>query len=43
MQDEREACLQAGMDDFLTKPINLSELTLTIKKWAIKNNHQVIQ
>jgi PAS domain S-box-containing protein len=30
---ERERCLDAGMDDFLTKPVDLEHLTRTLARW----------
>ncbi|MBL7724422.1 MAG: response regulator [Chitinophagaceae bacterium] len=35
MQGDRDACLQAGMDDYISKPINLEELLSHLKKWAL--------
>ncbi|OBY25221.1 response regulator [Leisingera sp. JC1] len=34
LQAHREKCLQAGMDDFLSKPINKKALTDAIGKWT---------
>jgi len=33
MQGDREKCLEAGMDDFVSKPVNLETLEHTIMKW----------
>lgn len=34
LTEDRQICLDAGMSDYLTKPINLDTLTSTIEKWA---------
>jgi len=33
LKEDREACLEAGMDDFLGKPVKLEELSAMITKW----------
>lgn len=32
-QGSRERCLDAGMDDFVTKPVNQAELLTVLKRW----------
>jgi CheY-like chemotaxis protein len=34
---DREQCLAAGMDDYLTKPVNLSEMTQAIERLTGRN------
>jgi signal transduction histidine kinase/ligand-binding sensor domain-containing protein/DNA-binding response OmpR family regulator len=40
MQGDKELCLQAGMDDYLSKPIKLEDLITILEKWyaLIKTN-----
>jgi CheY-like chemotaxis protein len=34
MQGDREECIQAGMDDYISKPVHLEELVVKLEKWA---------
>jgi CheY-like chemotaxis protein len=34
MQGDQEECLQAGMNDYLSKPVRLEELVALLEKWA---------
>jgi signal transduction histidine kinase/ligand-binding sensor domain-containing protein/DNA-binding response OmpR family regulator len=35
--EDRELCIRAGMDDYLTKPIKIDEILLVLKKWCPTN------
>jgi CheY-like chemotaxis protein len=34
MTEDKETCLQAGMDDYISKPIRMEQLVQTLAKWA---------
>ncbi len=34
MLGDREECMQAGMDDYISKPVRLEELVTMLEKWA---------
>jgi CheY-like chemotaxis protein/signal transduction histidine kinase len=35
MQGDRDQCMQAGMDDYLSKPIDMKELLNQLEKWGL--------
>ncbi len=38
MQGDREACLDAGMDDYISKPIQVRELQAALERWGQQLN-----
>jgi CheY-like chemotaxis protein len=34
MSGDKEKCLEAGMDDYITKPVRLEEVLSTLKRWV---------
>ncbi len=38
MEGDRVACINAGMDDFLTKPIKTNELSAALEKWVTQSS-----
>ncbi|CAN5478643.1 hypothetical protein BH11BAC2_BH11BAC2_23140 [soil metagenome] len=41
--EDRQLCLDAGMDDYVPKPIILEELERMIKKWTNNSNQEVMK
>lgn len=37
LEEEKQRCLSAGMDDFMTKPLLMHDLDFMIRKWAKKD------
>ena len=35
MEGDEEECLQAGMNDYIGKPVKLEELVGKLRKWAL--------
>lgn len=38
MQEDRDACMRAGMDDYISKPIEVEKLVEILSKWSIHHN-----
>ena len=42
MQGDKEKCLEAGMNDYISKSIELGELISKLRKWSLPTTGQVI-
>jgi CheY-like chemotaxis protein len=40
MEGDREKCLAAGMDDYITKPIRLQELQAALGRWKVHTQNR---
>jgi signal transduction histidine kinase/ligand-binding sensor domain-containing protein/DNA-binding response OmpR family regulator len=43
MAEDREACMKAGMDDYISKPIKLEILITLLKKWSVHLQEKALQ
>jgi CheY-like chemotaxis protein len=43
MQGDRDECMKAGMDDYISKPIKLEMLVSILEKWALKIREKGIE
>ncbi|HXB45888.1 MAG TPA: response regulator [Puia sp.] len=41
MQGDREICLKSGMDDYISKPVELEELVRMLEKWALAGKEKL--
>lgn len=40
LPEDREACLHAGMDDFVSKPVHMTQLGAVIERWAVSDRQR---
>jgi len=36
LQQDKEMCMEAGMDDYISKPVKLEELIIMLEKWSLQ-------
>ena len=36
LQEERTQCLESGMDDFISKPVMIDDLSTALRKWSVR-------
>ena len=41
LQGDREECIEAGMNDYISKPLNLSNLVKILEKWSIDGQEKI--
>lgn len=40
MEEDRAVCLNAGMNDYITKPLQTAELSRVMKQWTLSNHEE---
>jgi CheY-like chemotaxis protein len=43
LDSDRERCIDAGMDAFMTKPVSSSQLSATIERWTGRRTNPATQ
>ena len=43
LEGDREKCLAAGMDDYISKPFKQEAILATLKRWAVRKTPQVVE
>ena len=41
MQEDRERCARAGMDDYVTKPVSVEQFARVLRRWAKKTDANI--
>jgi CheY-like chemotaxis protein len=42
MRGDKEDCLEAGMDDYISKPVRLDELMELLEKWSVQRSSREV-